>query len=151
MLAYWCSTSVSALLAKVTGLLTWSKAAPSPTCKASTWTVIWQEVSKYQRVMLLTASLTHGKAVWWEASQLNSASFLSSSCREQSGWKDQNEGVEVCYHVKELLKLCDVSWCGQGMYSINILWILVHSRPIIEASKEFHHWGLDLCFLGVEH
>ena len=65
--------------------------------------------------------------------------------------KTRNEGAELCYHAKELLKLCDVSWCGQGMYSIHFLWIWVESRLIIEASKEFHHLGLDLCLLGVEH
>ena len=35
------------------------------------------------------------------------------------------------------------------MYSINLLWIQVDSRLIIEASKQFYHWGLDLCLLGL--
>ena len=84
--------------------------------------------------------------------QLNSASFLSSSLQGSSqGGKTRNERAEVCYHAKELLKLCDISWFEQGMYSINLLWIWVDSRLVIEASKEFHHWDLDLCFLGVEH
>ena len=64
------------------------------------------------------------------------------------GGKTKNEGAEVCYHAEELLKLCDVSWCGQDMYSINLLWIWMDSRFIIEASKEFHHWGLDMFSWG---
>ena len=30
------------------------------------------------------------------------------------GGQTRNEGAEVCYHAKEILKFCDVSWCGQG-------------------------------------
>ena len=34
------------------------------------------------------------------------------------------------------------------MYNINPFWIQV---DIIDASKDFHHWSLDLYSLGVEH
>ena len=67
------------------------------------------------------------------------------------GGQTRSEGAEVCYHAKEPLKFSDVSWCRQGMYSINLLWMWVDSSLIIEAFKEFHHWGFDLWLLGVEH
>ena len=65
------------------------------------------------------------------------------------GGKTRKERAEVCHHAKELLKLCDVGWCGQGMYSINLLWNGLDSRFIIEAFKEFHHWHLTCVFLGL--
>ena len=69
MLAYRCSVSVRALLAKGIGHLSSRRAAPIPIFDASTWMVVGLVTSKYVRAMSLQMeALTFSKTSAWSCS-----------------------------------------------------------------------------------
>ena len=79
---YLHSASVSALLAKATGLWFYRSAAPRPTCEALTCMVTGSDGLKYLRVVsLMMACLTCSKVASKLAFQVKSASFFRSSHR----------------------------------------------------------------------
>ena len=82
MLAYRCSVSFRALLAKAIGRPSWRRAAPIPIFDASTWMVVGLVTSKYVRAMSLQMeALTFSKTFCRELFHSNGTSFLVRALR----------------------------------------------------------------------
>ena len=111
MLAYRCSVSVRALLAKAIGRPSWRRAAPIPIFDASTWMVVGLVTSKYVRAMSLQMeALTFSKTFCKELFHSNGTSVRlgHSSQRGSLVCKLGDEWSHELDYAKKLVNFCDI-------------------------------------------